>query len=101
MPVLADKVSVIDKAEEVFENDNINDETTFSLLNQSDQLLFSYTCQLQPYQHSSVINLLNSIPSYQAAILLTEYHLMLGDTGPLTVQLRQNIANLVIIVLFY
>ena len=48
---------------------------------------------LQTYQHSTVISRMCSIPSYQAAILLTEYHLMLGDTGPLAPHLRHHLAS--------
>ena len=33
------------------------------------------------------------MPSYQAALLLTEYHLMMGETGPLPVRLRHHIAT--------
>ena len=86
---------MIETASEVFEDDSDN-ELSSCLLEQSDQLPYSYPSipsLLQTYQHSTVISRMCSIPSYQAAILLTEYHLMLGDTGPLAPHLRHHLAS--------
>ena len=33
------------------------------------------------------------MPPYQATLLLTEYHLMMGETGPLPVHLRHHLAK--------
>jgi hypothetical protein len=48
---------------------------------------------LDSYKQTTVINQLSSIPPYQATILLTQYHLMMGETGPLTLHLRHLLAT--------
>ena len=89
---------VIEAAEEVYEDDSL-DELSSCLHKQSDELPYSYTCTaslLDSYKQTTVINQLSSIPPYQAILLLTEYQLMMGETGPLTGHLRNHLATLVL-----
>ena len=86
---------VIVAAEEVYEDDTL-DELSSCLRKQSEQLPYSYPCipsLLDSYKQTTVINQLSSIPPYQATLLLTEYHLMMGETGPLPVHLRHHLAT--------
>jgi len=86
---------VIDAAEEAFEDD-VNQALSFCLRKQGDQLP---DCNsglqnlLASYQQTKVMAKLQSIPSYQATLLLTEYNLMLRDTGPLPMHLRHHLAS--------
>ena len=87
--------SVIEAAEEVYEDDTL-DELYSCLYKQSDQLPYSFTCiprLLDSYKQTTMINQLSSMPSYQATLLLTEYHLMMEETGPLPLHLRHNLAT--------
>ena len=87
--------SVIEAAEEVYEDDSL-DELSSCLRKQSDQLTYSYTCipsLLDSYKQTTVINQLINMPPYQATLLLTEYHLMMGETGPLPMHLRHHLAT--------
>ena len=93
MPALADTVYVIEAAEEVFENKIDNEENTTCIVNQNEKLR-SKDNTFNFYQISSVIHHAKSIPCYQEVLLLTERHLM-GDTGPLSIYLRNNIAKIV------
>eukprot|EP00092_Neocalanus_flemingeri_P077096 GFUD01095693.1.p1 GENE.GFUD01095693.1~~GFUD01095693.1.p1 ORF type:complete len:201 (+),score=43.83 GFUD01095693.1:34-603(+) len=95
MPSVDTQVVVIETAEEVFEDEN-NDELLTCLLKQTDLLPYSHPgipSLLKTYHHSPVISRMCSIPSYQAAVLLTEYHLMQGDTGPLAPHLKHHLAS--------
>ena len=86
---------VIDAAEEAFEDD-FNQELSSCLRKQSDQLPGYNSCLenlLAGYQKTTVMAKLQSIPSYQATLLLTEYNLMVGDTGPLPMHLRHHLAS--------
>ena len=87
--------SVIETAEEVYEDDSL-DELSSCLRKQSDQLPYIYTCipsLLDSYKQTTVINRLGSMPPYQATLLLTEYQLMMGETGPLPMYLRHHLAT--------
>ena len=78
MPGLVDKVCVTEVAKEVFENVIGYEKVISNKVN----------------QNSRVMNHIKSIPCYEEVLLLTERHLM-GDTGPLSIYLRNNIAKIV------
>ena len=83
MPDLNEKVFAVQTAEEVFEDANVSDGIS------NDNETFNF------YKNSSVINQVQIFPSYQEVLLLTECHLMVSDTGPLSTCLRTDIAEMV------
>jgi len=84
MPVLNKKVLAVQKAEEVFEDVNPSD----VISNQNETLSFC--------KSSAVTNQIQICPSYQEVLLLTELHLMVSDTGPLSTGLRTDIAEMAV-----
>ena len=96
MPGLADKVCVVEAAKEVFENVTDYEKVISNMVNQNEKSSNKDSF----YQNSTVLNHLKSIPCYQEVLLQTELHLM-EDTGPLPMYLRNNIADMVTIGIFY
>jgi len=92
MPSVKTLLSIPDAAEEVFEDDS-DDSLSTCLDAASNQLSWwsghpSMSSLVQTYQDCRMMSSLSSLPSYQAAVLLTEYHLIRGDTGPLPHHLK-------------
>ena len=83
MPVLNKKVLGVQTAEEVFEDVNLSD----VISNHDETLSF--------YKNSALTNQVQICPPYQEVLLLTELHLMVSDTGPLSTVLRTDIADMV------
>jgi len=92
MPAVKILVSIPEAAEEVFEDDS--DDSLSSYLDAaSNQLSWwcghpSMSSLVQTFQDCRMMSSLSSLPSYQAVVLLTEYHLIRGDTGPLPHHLK-------------
>ena len=83
MPVLYKEVLDVQTADEVFEDVNLSE----VISNHNETLNF--------YKSSAVTNQVQICPPYQEVLLLTEWHLMVSDTGPLSTALRTNIAEMV------
>ena len=77
MPVLNNKVCVI-KSDEFAIGDKKSE-----CEEEKSMLYLTLTNQAEP------------IPSYQKVLLLTELHLMLEETGPLSLDIRNKVANMV------
>jgi len=84
MPVLNKKVLVVQTGEEVFED-----------VNPSDVISNHYET-LSLCKSSAVTNQVQICPFYQEVLLLTEWHLMVSDTGPLSTGLRTDIADMAV-----
>ena len=81
MPGLNNKDSGAQIAEEVFESDDIKNCSSI------------HSKALQIWKTNSVTDQVKSLTSYQEVLMLTELHLIFGDTGPLLDSLRKDIAQ--------
>ena len=96
MPGLSDKVCAVEAAKEVFENVTDYEKVISNMVNQN----IKSSNKDSFFQNSPLMDQMKRLPCYQEVLLLTELHLM-GDTGPLPMYLRNNIADMVRIDNFY
>jgi len=84
MPGLNNKDSGVQIAEELFESDDIKNCNSI------------HTETLNILKTNSVTDQVKSLASYQEVLLLTELHLIFGDTGPLSASLRKGVAEMAV-----